>query len=459
MTEESLTAHARGDEDRLTCVFGLGFVGMTLAVALADGGRQVIGIEKNAAIVEALQDGRTLFEEPGMAEVLQPILKAGRLSAMEKMPANPLATVYIITVGTPIDENDKPRLDAIETAARDVANVLRPNDMVILRSTVRVGVTRNVVKPILDSAGVAYDLAFCPERTIEGKALRELASLPQLVGGLTKKATKRAARFFSRMTPAIVELSSVEAAELAKLANNVHRDVMFAFANEVAAAAAAHGLSGREVIDAANKDYPRGGICSPGPVGGPCLTKDTHILADGLTGLGMTPAVALAAREHHDRMPGEIADDIVKLAEARGVDSGKIALLGVAFKGRPATCDMRGTVAKPIVDALKQRLPGVELVTWDPVVAPADAEAELGVPAAAAPAEAVRGAAVAIIQNNHKVFASMNLDALATTMQSNGVIYDLWAQQRGAARLKNGVDYMCFGGSGGMARSVAAAMA
>src|SRR5205807_1526903 len=119
-----------------------------------------------------------------------------------------------------------------------------------------------------------FGLAFCPERTIEGKAIPEMRSLPQIVGGLDDESADRAEALFRLITPKIVRVSSLETAEMIKLINNTYRDLTFAFANEVALIAERMGLSAAEMIRAANVDYPRSNIAQPGFVGGPCLEKD-----------------------------------------------------------------------------------------------------------------------------------------------------------------------------------------
>ncbi|MEO0398078.1 MAG: nucleotide sugar dehydrogenase [Pseudomonadota bacterium] len=433
-------------EDADVCMIGLGFVGMTLAVTLADLGFRVAGVETNPTVLEALEKGEAIFEENNFDWRLRKVLASGRFSASEKIPSDTRATVFVITVGTPIGDDKKTKMASIETAAADVAAALKPGDLVILRSTVRVGVSREIVKPILDKAGVPYDLAFCPERTVEGKAIEELRSLPQVVGGVDTKSSLRASRFFHMLTPSVVRVSSLEAAELVKLVNNVHRDLMFAFANEIAGAAEASGLSAIEVIDAANRGYPRGGVCLPGPVGGPCLEKDPYIFAEGLAPHGFSPALTLAGRRINETLPLDVASAVADYFKTTGKSPARIALLGLAFKGRPETSDLRGTVARPLFHALSATFPNAEIVAWDPVVAPADARTEIGVQSAPSLEAAFQGADAVVIQNNHPAFARMDFTTLTSAMGAGGLIYDLWAQNEGEnLMLENGVAYRAFG--------------
>jgi UDP-N-acetyl-D-mannosaminuronic acid dehydrogenase len=217
------------------CIIGLGYVGLTLAVAMADVGFRVHGVERSQEILSCLKQSRATFVETGLDERLAARIADGSFTFSETIPTGHISAVFIITVGTPLEKGQKSTdLASIRTVSDMVADALRPGDLVILRSTVRVGVSRDVVKPILDKAGVAFDLAFCPERTLEGSALRELRTLPQIVAGLDETSCLRATQLFNFLTPTTVMVHDLETAEMVKLINNTQRELLFAFANEVA---------------------------------------------------------------------------------------------------------------------------------------------------------------------------------------------------------------------------------
>src|SRR5262249_45535196 len=155
-------------------------------------------------------------------------------------------------------------------------------------------------------------LAFCPERTIEGKAIAEMQSLPQVIGGIDEQSTGRAEALFRMITSKIVRVSSLEAAEMIKLINNTYRDLTFAFADEVALIAERMGLSAAEMIHAANVDYPRSHVAQPGFVGGPCLEKDTLILIDSLKKIDFKPRVIEEARKINHALPDHVARRIMQ---------------------------------------------------------------------------------------------------------------------------------------------------
>jgi len=414
--------------DRNICVVGLGFVGLTLGVAMADSGFRVQGVEIRADILDKLQNMQPHFFEPRLPEKLARVMKQGSFVPAASIDPDAGSTVYIITVGTPLDEAGKVQLTSIERASSEVATVLKDGDLVILRSTVKLGTARKVVKRILDTAGKSFELAVCPERTLEGRALLELHSLPQIIGSDDPQTAMRCCQLFGMMTPTTVKVSSLEAAELVKLVDNTYRDVSFAFSNEVAKLCSRAGLSAREIISAGRLGYPRTNVASPGPVGGPCLEKDPHILIQAASELGVEMSITKAARQMNEQQPVDAADLIAaRVAGLKGFQSRpRIALLGLAFKGDPQTDDLRGTMALPILRALQSRFNNAEFVGFDPVVSISAASAFLGIPIAASIEEAVTGADLVVIANNNPTFRYMDLAALARRMNRPSFVYDFW---------------------------------
>jgi UDP-N-acetyl-D-mannosaminuronic acid dehydrogenase len=440
-------------QDQTVCIIGLGYVGLTLAVTMAECGFQVIGVEKQEDVVHSLNNDEPHFFEPNLKQVLSRAKNFGRISFHESVPADASADVYIITVGTPLDVNGHVRLDMVESAVKAVALHARNGAMVIMRSTLKLGTTRRVVAPILDDAKIDYDLAFCPERTIEGHALSELRTLPQIVGGLTYRATLRAARLFQLITPTVVRVTNTDTAEMIKMVDNAQRDVAFAYSNEIARICDASGISGVEVIQAGKQGYPRTNLFMPGPVGGPCLSKDSHILAEGLREYGVEPEITLVARHLNERQPTEIANVLHKLLKEITSDRkiSTIALLGLAFKGRPATNDLRGTTARAIFDAMRVLYPTAEYRGYDAIVSTAEI-ADLGLTPMSSIEDAYDSADLVMILNNHLVFELMDISVLAESMKTPGFIYDFWNHfDARTLLLPKGVGYA---GLGAMAHAV-----
>lgn len=413
--------------DRRICILGLGYVGLTLAVAMARKGFQVHGVERRQEVLDLLASGAPHFHEPGLAERLKQVVENGALTFSAQIPEKSNATVYIITVGTPLDAQGHARLDMVTNVARDVARVMPEGSLVLLRSTVKIGTARNVVVPVLKESGKSFEIAGCPERTLEGRAVLELDYLPQIIGADDLNTLHRAAQLFSFLTPTTVRVSSLETAELIKLVDNTSRDVGFAFSNEIALACDALGLSAAEVIRAGKLGYPRTNLPMPGPVGGPCLEKDPHILCESLAEKGLSLPITTAARQINEGQPRQIASFVAGALKTRLSASSKpvIALLGLAFKGQPETDDLRGTMARPIFDALKVEFPNAEWRGYDRIVKADDIQS-FGLNPAAALEDALNGAHAALILNNHPAFQNMPIEKLAGVMAEPGLIYDCW---------------------------------
>jgi UDP-N-acetyl-D-mannosaminuronic acid dehydrogenase len=434
-------------QDQKICILGLGYVGLTLAVAMADAGFRVHGIERRQEVVDLLNEGRAHFWEPRLDDKLKRVVDKGVLTVSTDVDPDFPASVYILTVGTPLGKDGQAFLGAVQRAAAQVGSVMADDALVILRSTVKLGTARNVVAPVLAESGRRFELAVCPERTLEGKALIELNQLPQIIGADDAETRQRCVQLFGVLTPTTIALSSLEAAELTKLVDNTYRDVMFAFSNEIAQLCGHAGLSAHEIISAGKLGYPRTNVALPGPVGGPCLEKDPHILVESAKQWGVTMGITAAARAVNEAQPTES----VRLLKDRwhaagGGDAPRIALCGLAFKGVPATDDLRGTMATPILAALRDAFPGSEIVGFDPVVPEAAAHEFFDIPTAATLQGACAGAGIVVLANNHPAFAAVDLPHLAAPMASPGIIYDYWNMHNGEIdAMPEGRQYLSLG--------------
>ena len=249
--------------DRRVTVIGLGYVGLTLAVAMADSGFEIMGVEVRQDVIDMLARGEPHFFEPRLKDKLERVVRRGSFRFSREPVPSFGSSVYIITVGTPLDKDGKIQLRFIEQASQQVAAVLKDGDLVVLRSTVKLGTARSVVHRVLSATGKRFDIAVCPERTLEGRALLELHELPQVIGADTPDTRYRCAQLFSILTPTTVTVESLEAAELVKLIDNTYRDVTFAFANEVAKLCGRLGVSASSVIAAGKLGYPRTNVAIP----------------------------------------------------------------------------------------------------------------------------------------------------------------------------------------------------
>ncbi len=418
-------------KSKVVCVVGLGFVGLTLSLVLADLGFEVIGFDSHSDRVESLNQGSAPFHERNLESLLQRHIGKDFLvtGSLEDVSAD----TYIISVGTPIDEADKrPRNEAIQAAARSISEVLKPGNLVVLRSTVTVGATRGIVMPILDESGLIagkdYFLAFAPERTVEGRAIQELRELPQIIGGFDTKSSMLANRLFRELTSTIINVDSLESAEMVKILNNTFRDVKFAFANQMALVCKELGLDMSKLVQAANHEYTRDPIPSPSPgVGGACLSKDPYILVDSCKQLATQPGLVSAARQVNESVPGLLASELHRKLQERGKEPHaiKIFVAGFAFKGNPETSDIRNSTTLDFIAELNRLGYGKKSIYgYDPIVASEELEPfahpvdEL--------AEGFRNADAICVMNNHKSFQAWNLSELILASNRNLVLLDSW---------------------------------
>jgi UDP-N-acetyl-D-mannosaminuronic acid dehydrogenase len=317
-----------GDQFGLDVVVigGCGHVGLPLAIAFAARGARVGIYDVSEAAVATVNAGQLPFDEPGAAEVLARVVADGRLQASADPSIVGSAENVVVVIGTPVDEHLNPNQTAIPRALGGCAPFLRNGQLLILRSTVFPGVTA-LVEKMVAGLGVSIEVAFCPERIAEGKAMTELFELPQIVSARSPGGLERAAKLFGLLTDSIVELSPEEA-ELAKLFTNVWRYIKFATANQFYMMANDRGLDFERIRKGLSQDYPRAAdMPGAGFAAGPCLFKDTMQLAafnnNNFT-LGHT------AMTINEGLPLYL---VHRLEQRFDLSSLTVGILGMAFKG------------------------------------------------------------------------------------------------------------------------------
>lgn len=264
----------------LVVVGGCGHVGLPLALALADSGdNQVCSYDINTDTVNMVNDGRMPFMEPGADVVLQRCLRQKSFIATDNPSVLSNAEIVIVVIGTPVDEHLNPEADSVVQSVKALCPYLKSNQLLILRSTVFPGVSRRVQEMLDASACAGIQVAFCPERIAEGKALEELYELPQIVSGFSDSAVARASELFRQLTNHVL-VTTPEEAELAKLFTNTWRYIKFAAANQFYMIANDFGLDFSSIRNAITHKYPRAeDLPGPGFAAGPCLFKDAMQLA------------------------------------------------------------------------------------------------------------------------------------------------------------------------------------
>jgi UDP-N-acetyl-D-mannosaminuronic acid dehydrogenase len=336
---------------------GGGHVGLPLAIAFADRGLRVAIYDVNDVAVKTILDGDLPFREDGAQDILKRALERGRLHATTDPRVVSEAEHVVVVVGTPVDGHLNPNPHTVLIALDECQQHFRPGQLLVLRSTVYPGVTERVERQLRKN-GVGIDVAFCPERIAEGKAMEELFTLPQIVAARTDEVRARAARLFGHLTDSIVELQPEEA-ELAKLFTNAWRYIKFAAANQFYEMANDHGLDFDRIRSAIAQDYPRAAdMPGAGFAAGPCLFKDTMQLAaftDNSFVLGHSAMLV------NEGLPLYLVSHLEKHHDLANMTVG---ILGMAFKGE--SDDIRSSLAYKLKRILQFRANAV--LTTDPFV-------------------------------------------------------------------------------------------
>ena len=342
-------------------IIGQGYVGLTIAVGASGAGHEVIGFDVNSELVNQLNAGFSHIEGISYSE-LKSFLSANTYRASTDASALNGCDVVVIAVPTPLTESRNPDLSFVHAAVELIQNNVKAPTLVINESTSYPGTLRKEIAGRITSITHLY--ASSPERVDPGNTQWGTKNTPRLIGGLTPEAVSKAKEFYSSFCDTVIEVSSPEVAEAAKIFENTFRQVNIALVNEFAQIADALGISGREVLDAAaTKPY---GFMkfNPGPgVGGHCIPVDPTYLAYVANEVGVPATFIKRANEVNLAMPAYVVKRVI--AGAGGAVKGKsVVVVGVSYKANVA--DTRETPAASIIDLLRQ---AGATVTWhDPLV-------------------------------------------------------------------------------------------
>jgi nucleotide sugar dehydrogenase len=425
------------------CVIGLGYVGLTLSISLAKSGFSVFGVEINNQILDSLKKNKSTFYEPDINKNIKLVKKNFffNKSILNSWDCD----TYIITVGTPLNHKKKSRTDLIVSAAKSIYRHLKEDDLVILRSTVKIGTTQNLVKKILDKKKKNYYLAYCPERTAEGKALYEIKNLPQIIGGIDKSSSALCINIFNKITNNIVEVSNTRTAEMIKVIDNTQRDTFFAFSNEISVICNKLNISATEVINSCNYKYPRSNLAKPGPVAGPCLSKDAYILSESIKQkLKFSNLLSMTGRKINENITSEIISFIKKVFNKRKKKL-KVVLMGITFKGSPLTSDTRDSFSIDFFKKIKSSFSNSKFYGYDPMVS-IDILNKIQLKKIKNINSVFKNSDIVFILNNNKNFSQLNLNQFSNVMKKSGLIYDCWnLYDISRLNLSNDVQYISFG--------------
>jgi UDP-N-acetyl-D-glucosamine dehydrogenase len=337
-------------------IIGQGYVGLTIAVGAAGAGHSVIGFDVNDGLVDQLNAGKSHIE--GIADTdLGSFIAAGSYAASADASVLEGSEVIVIAVPTPLDAQRNPDLSYVHAAAELIQKNVKSPALIVNESTSYPGTLRNEIAVRI--TGVDHLYASSPERVDPGNAQWGTKNTPRLIGGLTPAAVAKATDFYGSFCDSIIEVSSPEVAEAAKIFENTFRQVNIALVNEFAQIADALGISGREVLDAAaTKPY---GFMpfNPGPgVGGHCIPVDPSYLAHVANQVGVPATFIKRANEVNLAMPAYVVKRVVA-GSGGSIKGKKVVVVGVSYKSNVA--DTRETPAAAVIDLLRQE---GATVTW-----------------------------------------------------------------------------------------------
>lgn len=411
-------------------VVGFGYIGSVIAAVLAARGLSVVGIDTNAEMIAALNAGRCPIPEPGLEDLVAAGVAAGKLSGSTDPASVKGVKAILITVGTPLSDEFEADLSHIRAACGGVAPHVSDGQLIMIKSTVPPGTTRLMHDEIFAPKAHVH-MAFSPERLAEGQAIRDLQAIPILVGGMDAEASEACADFWRKAIPSIevMALTSPEAAEMVKLADNLWIDLNVALANELAKLADAlpWNIDVMEVIGGANslkKGQHHVNILYPSNgVGGYCLTKDPWFVDALGRRAGIELKIPRASREVNDSMPAHVFGRVDAFLKAKGIaaEDAKVALLGFAFKSNSGDC--RFTPVGPLVEALRAAGYGGKLAICDPMVTTREATHH-GITLEPDWRKTVEGADAVLILAGHDEFAAIGADDLAELAAPGALIYD-----------------------------------
>lgn len=393
-------------------VVGVGRVGLPLALAFADTGLRTLGVDANAEIIAAVDDGRMPFEEPGAEAVMARVKAAGRLEMSGDVAEAARARHIVLTLGTPSFSHIEIDVSQIRSVLDDLLPHLREGHCLVLRSTIAPGTTEFVAGYLEMQRGftVGEDIfvAHVPERIAASRFFEEISTLPCIVGGIGARSGEVAAEPFVALGAPVVQTTPIQA-ELAKIWTNILRYAEFALPNRLMMECEQYGANVFDVIELINQDYPRGGMKLPGMTAGTCLRKDFTFSEERSS----APGMLLAVSRVHESVPLFLVDGVRRRLPETSFRGRKIAVLGLAFKSD--TDDERDSLSFKLIRLLERDLALV--AAHDPHSPSSTLTFE----------EAVTGAEAVVLATNHSTWQNpATLARIAELAAPGAVLADPW---------------------------------
>ena len=407
--------------ERGFAVVGLGYVGLPVALALAEAFEPVMGFDISKHRIAALREWKDATGEVGQAA-----LRETKLRLTDDADALKDASFFIVTVPTPIDSEHRPDLSPLAGACALIGPRLTPGSVVVFESTVYPGLTRGYCGRLLAKnsglrQGIDFKLGYSPERINPGDRQHRLETIVKIVAGEDEETRERVAAVYARIIKAgIYRASSLEVAEAAKVIENTQRDLNIALMNELALIFDRLGIPTKEVLQAAGTKWNFLPF-TPGLVGGHCIGVDPYYLTARAEAAGYYPQVILSGRRINDGMGAFIAQRLVKLliAAERPVKRAKIGIVGITFK--EDVPDLRNSRVPDIIAELRDF--GIAARVSDPLADPAEAKREYGIELV--PLKKFIELDAVILAVPHRVLHEAGWDTLFASLRPGGVFVDV----------------------------------
>ncbi|MDX8363762.1 nucleotide sugar dehydrogenase [Cytobacillus sp. IB215665] len=393
------------------CVVGLGYIGLPTAVMFANHGVRVHGVDINETAISMIQNKQLHIEEEGLQERLNVAVDSGNFTA-STTPEE--ADIFIIAVPSPINDDKTANLDYVRAATKSIAPYVKKGNLVILESTVPPRTVEDVMIPVLEETnlhiGNELYISHSPERVIPGRVFEELTNNDRIVGGINDESSRLTVELYEIFVKGTLHVTDATTAELVKVIENTYRDVNIAFANELAKISENLGVNAWEAIKLANY-HPRVNIHFPGPgVGGHCIAVDPWFLAE------LEPDLAkliTLARQTNDGMPQHTAKRVKDIISQQGIQHGRVAVFGLAFKGN--IDDMRESPSLEVIHHLREL--GLDCSAYDPHIK----ENKLDIQTQSIE-EAVEHADIILILTDHNEFKAIQPDLFAERLRTKIIL-------------------------------------
>ncbi|GMQ63091.1 nucleotide sugar dehydrogenase [Vallitalea maricola] len=390
------------------CVLGLGYIGLPTAAMFASNGFDIIGVDVNEKVVNALNKGEIIIEEPYLDVMVRDVVVSGKLKASVKPE---VSDVYIIAVPTPINEDKTADMSYVISATRSIVPLVKKGDIIILESTSPPKTVEDIIVPILkeSSLDVEEDLyiAHSPERVIPGKILFELVENNRIVGGIDEESALKVKKLYQSFVKGEIYTTNATTAEMCKLTENTFRDVNIALANELAMICEQMNINVWDVIKFSNK-HPRVNLHQPGPgVGGHCIAVDPWFIVEKFP---ETAKMITLSRNINDSMPEYVFNKSRKILGT--LKDKKVTILGITYK--PDVDDMRESPIIELIELLEE-VSGIAISIHDPYVQDFKyLEKDIYT--------ACKDSDLVILGVNHKLFSDANMDRIYKDMKQANIL-------------------------------------